>query len=645
MQCLLCSITFCLKVDDQTIVKKGIRIVAETNGGQEIVEEINGTRYVVKDRLLEQSPFVHQSASDAHSVQHELTLPHRLAQQVSQMGPIQLGHLFQIIVDSIEENFGVTCCLQCQPEANADLRFCYVSKTTIKQPCLLQLCSELSNYYYSGLTEGLSILCSEIESLPPEIQAAMQNSQVGSFMLVPLLGKEMSMGEIGLYRCQSERHWTEREWQSVSTIASQCVRAIEQAQSHQHPKTHDLLIGQINQLLNSSSLPEQILLKILEKVGNSFAVEQVILFQLTEEQLHVREKWQAHEQSLPLKDKVPLLEQENSCQRQFNFLDLTSYVDIVDKPTSQHINVFGSGSLVSVPVSVRGQFFGSLVVRTASRRIFTVEEIKVIECIAEQVAIALFYIQSQDCLEKQIETTKTLEAEKQRSEEANRAKSSFLSVMNHELRTPLSGILGFSRMLLDEIYGSLNQKQMQYVNAISESGEYLLELINDLLDISKIEAEKEELFLEKVPVEDICLSSMSLVQERAKQGELELTLDVADGVSFCNADQLRLKQILVNLLSNAVKFTEAGGSVTLRVRQDETLIQFMVIDTGIGIKLEDQHKLFQPFSQINNCLSRKHKGTGLGLALSKKLAQLHGGDITLVSEAGQGSCFTLHLPV
>ena len=449
------------------------------------------------------------------------------------------------------------------------------------------------------------------------------------------------MGEISLYHCQNERHWTEREWQSVNTLASQCVRAIEQAQSNQHPKMHEPLLRQINQLLNSSSQPEQILFKILEKIGNSFAVEQVILFQSTEEQLHVREKWQANDQSL---SPVPLLLQENSCQQQFD-LDLTSYVEIVGKPISQHIDIFGSGTLVSVPVLVRGQFFGSLVVQTASRRIFTIAEIKVIECIAEQVAIALFYIQSQDCLEKQIETTKTLEAQKERSEEANRAKSSFLSVMNHELRTPLSGILGFSRMLLDEIYGSLNQKQMQYVSAISESGEYLLELINDLLDISKIEAEKEELFLEKVPVEDICLSSMSLVQERARQGELELTLNMAEGVSFCKADQLRLKQILVNLLSNAVKFTEAGGSVTLRVRQDEKLIQFAVIDTGIGIKPEDQHKLFQPFSQINNRLSRKHKGTGLGLALSKKLAQLHGGDITLVSEEGQGSCFTLHLPV
>ena len=610
------------------------------------MEETNGTHYVVKDRLLEQPQFRQQSASDAQPVQHELTLPQRLAQQISQIGPIQLEHLFQIIVDSIEENFGVTCCLQCQPEANADLRFCYVSKTTIEQPHLLKLRCELSNYYYSGLTEGLSILYSETESLPPKIQAAMQHSQVGSFMLVPLLGKEMSMGEIGLYCCQNERHWTEREWQTVNTIASQCVKAIEQAQSNQHQKTHEPLLTQINQLLNSSSLPEQILFGILEKSGNSFAVEQVILFQSTEEQLHVREKWQAHDQSLPLKEKVPLLlEQENnSCQQQFD-LDLTSYVEIVGKPISHHIDVSGSGTLVSVPVSVRGQFFGSLVVQTARRRIFTVEEIKIVECIAEQVAIALFYIQSQDCLEKQIETTKTLEAQKQRSEEANRAKSSFLSVMNHELRTPLSGILGFSRMLLDEIYGSLNQKQMQYVSAVSESGEYLLELINDLLDISKIEAEKEELFLEKVPVEDICLSSMSLVQERAKQGELELILDMAAGVSFCKADQLRLKQILVNLLSNAVKFTEAGGSVTLKVRQDEKLIQFAVIDTGIGIKPEDQHKLFQPFSQINNRLSRKHKGTGLGLALSKKLAQLHGGDITLVSEAGQGSCFTLHLPV
>jgi signal transduction histidine kinase len=199
-------------------------------------------------------------------------------------------------------------------------------------------------------------------------------------------------------------------------------------------------------------------------------------------------------------------------------------------------------------------------------------------------------------------------------------------------------------MLKDELYGPLNDKQKQYIQGIYNSGEHLLSLVNDFLDIAKLEACREELFLEMVAVEDICLASFSMVQSRAKEQGLALKLELGEGVGICMADQKRLKQILINLLSNAIKFTEEG-SVTLRVEGDHQELRFSVIDTGIGISPHHQTQLFQPFSQIPNPLSRKHKGTGLGLALSKKLAQLHGGDITLRSQVGQGSCFTLHLPL
>jgi signal transduction histidine kinase len=219
----------------------------------------------------------------------------------------------------------------------------------------------------------------------------------------------------------------------------------------------------------------------------------------------------------------------------------------------------------------------------------------------------------------------------------------YFSHLNHELRSPLANILQFARMLKDEIYGSLNRKQTEYISGILTSGNHLLELINDYLDLAKIDANYEKLYPEKVSVEDICEASLVMVRGKAKEKELNLILELADDVNFCYVDSLRLKQILINLLSNAVKFTEQG-SVTLQVKTTSEMLLFLIIDTGIGISEKDSAKLFKPFQQINSTLHRKHKGTGLGLALSRKLAQLHGGDITLASKTGKGSCFTVSIP-
>lgn len=219
-----------------------------------------------------------------------------------------------------------------------------------------------------------------------------------------------------------------------------------------------------------------------------------------------------------------------------------------------------------------------------------------------------------------------------------------LSHIHHEFRTPLSAIIGFARMLEDELYGNLNPKQHQYVGGILNSADHLLSLVNDFLDLSKIEANCEELFCELVAVEDLCLSVISMVHTKAKEKQLDLNLEIADGVDFCYVDQKRWKQILINLLSNGIKFTPQG-SVTLTVEAKEKALIFSVIDTGIGISPTDQKNLFQPFKQFYHPPGFAEKGTGLGLALSRRLAQLHGGDIELTSTPGIGSRFSAILPL
>jgi signal transduction histidine kinase len=290
----------------------------------------------------------------------------------------------------------------------------------------------------------------------------------------------------------------------------------------------------------------------------------------------------------------------------------------------------GDDCFLNLPILVKGEFFGTLILqlRKDGRR-FTIEESQLLEQISEQIGIAIYQISLQEQLAAKQET--------------DQHTSEYFSNMTHELRAPLAGILGFARMLQEQIYGTLNPKQSQYINAVVSSGEHLMAIVNDLLDLSKIEANREELFLEKLAVEDICLAALSIVQGKAEQQQLAIHLEIAQEVDFCFADQQRLKQILINLLSNAIKFTEQG-SVTLKIERKYNCITFSVIDTGIGIPAADRDKLFQPFQQVKSSLSRKHKGTGLGLALSQKLAQLHGGEITLISEVGQGSCFTLTIP-
>jgi CheY-like chemotaxis protein len=218
--------------------------------------------------------------------------------------------------------------------------------------------------------------------------------------------------------------------------------------------------------------------------------------------------------------------------------------------------------------------------------------------------------------------------------------------MSHELRTPLNAILGLSESLGEQIAGPLNEKQQKYISTISESGHHLLSLINDILDLAKIDAGQITLDINKVDIHSVCQASLRMIKQLAQKKNQEVSLEIDPGLGLMWADERRLKQMIVNLLGNAVKFTPDNGKLGLQVEGDQEAnqISFTVWDNGIGIKQEDLARLFQPFVQLDSGLARESTGTGLGLALVAQMARLHGGGVSAQSEAGTGSRFTIILP-
>lgn len=231
---------------------------------------------------------------------------------------------------------------------------------------------------------------------------------------------------------------------------------------------------------------------------------------------------------------------------------------------------------------------------------------------------------------------------------ATKLKDEFLASMSHELRTPLNAILGLSEALLEEVYGTLTERQSRSLTTINNSGKHLLALINDILDLAKIESGKDKLHLCCVELKYLCNSSLDFVKEQAKKKNLQLEVQIVATEIVCVVlDERKIKQVLINLLTNAVKFTPDGGTIIFQAwcNLEEEQIVFQVIDTGIGIKAEDMDKLFASFVQIESSLSRRYEGTGLGLALVKNIVELHGGSISVDSEVDRGSQFTVILPL
>lgn len=653
-----------LKLLEQSEQETPLILVTGSLGEEAAVDCIKAgiTDYVLKDRLFRLPRVLERSLQEFALRRQQQAVVARIQQQAQQeaiinrivqamRGTLVLDEVLQTTADQLRASLDASLCLIFQPNALEKMSVNHVS-VTIPEQELIGDCCGVFDYYKDTLAQGNQVaLCRIDQTLAPEVQSAASQSGIRAILMTPLVYQQEYLGGICLHQRDREREWTGDEISLVKAISDQCAIAIHQSQLFsrvQQQAQRERLLNQISRTLNSSLAPADIFQEIVKLTGQGFGVDRVIIFSLEAEQIQTLKEWRSSDAVISMLDfKAPMSEWPDlidfSCLRSFH---APNCVEVSPTPTRlMHLQEVQTLSLLSTPIFIGERLFGGLCLHTTTTyRTFTEDEIHLLQQIADQAALILYNAQNYEDLEELVEKrTQELQQEKHISEAANRAKSEFLSNMSHELRTPLTGILGFTSILLEQIFGPLISKQRQYIEGISSCGKQLLELINDLLDLTKIEAGKEELTLETVLVEEVCQACLSLFQERTQQRGLQLSLVIASDVTTFIADQRRLRQILVNLLSNAVKFT-VYGAVTLKVEQIADMIAFSVVDTGIGINQAAQASLFQPFQQLDSGLNRKYEGTGLGLALSRKLARLHGGDITLYSELGRGSCFTLHLP-
>src|SRR5262249_51821577 len=294
----------------------------------------------------------------------------------------------------------------------------------------------------------------------------------------------------------------------------------------------------------------------------------------------------------------------------------------------------GYRAIVAVPLLFEEEILGALVVWGIEAGSFPVEVVDLLQTFANQSVLA---IQNARLFREIADKSRQLEV-------ASKHKSEFLANMSHELRTPLNAIIGFSEVLSERMFGELNEKQEEYLKDIYASGTHLLSLINDILDLSKIEAGRMELELSDLHLPTALDSALTLVRERAGRRGIELQMNVDSRLGQVRADERKVRQVVLNLLSNAIKFTPEGGRIEVRATPQDGLVEVSVSDTGVGIAPEDQEAVFEEFRQVGTA-DKKVEGTGLGLTLCRKFVELHGGRIWVKSELGTGSTFTFSLPL
>jgi signal transduction histidine kinase len=468
---------------------------------------------------------------------------------------------------------------------------------------------------------------------------------------VPMLRGDDILGVIILYKLEVQP-FTDKQIELLQTFADQAVIAIENTRllGELRSRTGELTrsveeltaLSDVGRALSSTLDLDEILLTIVTRASQLAGTDACSVFEYDEatEAFHLRATNNLDEEVVALARQTPTRKGEGVQGRMAVTRQPVQVLDIAEEdayvgPLRDILLRTGTRAVLAVPMLRENELIGGLTVTKTTPGEFSSEVIELLATFAAQSALA---IQNARLFREIADKSRQLEA-------ASRHKSEFLANMSHELRTPLNAVIGFSEVLLQRMFGELNDKQAEYLQDIYASGQHLLSLINDILDLSKIEAGRMDLASALFHLPSALDNAVALVKERAARHGIALQVDVDPRLGELMGDERKIKQVVLNLLSNAVKFTPEGGRISLKASGRDGAVEIAVTDTGIGIAPEDQAAIFEEFRQVGSDETRKQEGTGLGLTLAKKFVELHGGRLWVESEPRRGSTFTFTLPV
>jgi signal transduction histidine kinase len=475
------------------------------------------------------------------------------------------------------------------------------------------------------------------------IQEAALASGYRAILGVPMLREDRAIGTILIGRAAAGA-FSPRQIELLRTFAAQAVIAIENVRLFQElqARTRELgrsveelkALGEVGRAVSSTLDLETVLTTIAARAVQLSAGSGGVIYEYDDvaEEFGLRATHGMDDalsqalQAAPIRLGEGAMGQAGLTRRPVQAADLLDERTVVLARVRSILTGSGYRSLLAVPLLLDQRLMGGLVIWRRQSGNFASEIVNLLQTFATQSVLAI----------QNARLFRELDAKSRQLEAASRHKSEFLANMSHELRTPLNAVIGFSEVLQERMFGELNPKQGEYVQDIHASGRHLLSLVNDILDLSKVEAGRMELELSVFNLQATVEAALTLVRERAARHGVELELVLDPRLGELTGDERKIRQVLLNLLSNAVKFTPDGGRIIVTARAGEGIVEVSVRDTGIGIAPEDQAEIFEEFRQVGHDDARKQGGTGLGLTLAKRFVELHGGRIGVQSQPGQG---------
>jgi GAF domain-containing protein len=473
-----------------------------------------------------------------------------------------------------------------------------------------------------------------------------------TFLSIPLRQKGELIGTLVARRIEV-RPFTPAQIKLLETFADQAVIAIENVRLFQEleARTRELArsvgelkaLGEVGHAVSSTLDLQTVLSTIVARAVQLSGTDCGIIYEYDEptQEFHLRASYQMEQELVDAYQATPLQLGQGATGRAAEtkmptqIANLRQEQEFATRGMRPILSRLGYQSLLAVPLLLEQKIMGALTIYRGETGSFAPEVVNLLQTFATQSVLAI----------QNARLFREIEDKSRQIEAANRHKSEFLANMSHELRTPLNAIIGFSEVLGERMFGELNEKQAEYTDDILSSGRHLLSLINEILDLSKVEAGRMELELATFDLPLAIDNARTFVRERATKHGINLDVTVDERLGDFVGDERKIKQILLNLLSNAVKFTPEGGRIGIKARQADGSVEITVSDTGIGIAPEDQARIFEEFRQVGSDYAHKTEGTGLGLTLAKKFVELHGGRIWVESEVGKGSRFIFTLPI